>query len=974
MGDLRVVYVLEPVGRRLRCVTRTTRVMKFDAFSEVDFSRLSTLLNAPHKEALQAEDRPIVMGLMQLSRREGEYPFLDGEYGYEVLTKMLATGRAFFFHGRRLPLKLGEQAKGSLSWEALPQGKWRPAVVVAGDGSGFATNPPVCIHGDGVLCSVLELGVPGRLGMRWLEAGPMSEAEVAGFCLRAAKENPEVSFPVPGCVQLEDGAEAVRKRVLLSVQQRVVASKREQEEVWIDLRDRLRLRVRFAYGKGVVEWDAADKAVSFRDDEGIKRVPRDGAWEKRILGLIRSWGFEAESGASELGLFNFDSSVFSLGMGNSWRGVLEDTFAALDKGDWEVGFALGLRVDLAGEPDVYSDAHDLGDGWFSVDLGVRVEGRSVPLLPLLHRALRRERSRGMKGLMEWLGRESFAIRLDVEEGARTKFWLVSLPSELLRRIADHLYEILDARPFGADARARVNQWRLGELVAARLFEEGEQDGVSEIARLCERLGDGVDVKPRPAPRSMNARLRPYQEQGLGWLSVLGALAAGGVLADDMGLGKTLQAIAYMLDLKESGALAGGCLIVAPTSVVDNWQDELARFAPSLSVACHYGVDRMERWAEACAADVVLTSYAALWRDIDVLVTREWSLAALDEAQFIKNASSRTSLAARALRAERRLCLTGTPIENRLEDIWPLFDFVLPGFLGDEGTFRMRVARNLREEGESGFAEELRERLRKRLAPFVLRRRKEDVLADLPEKTEVELSVRMTQAQAEFYESYRKEASLGIRRELATGGLAGARVLILSRLLRLRQICCDPRLLEQGRETGLGEGDSAKLASLLELVEELLERGSRALVFSQFTSMLELIGEAFEERGWSYLKLTGDTRDRGDLVRRFQSGECPLFLVSLRAGGAGLNLTAADCVIHYDPWWNPAVERQATDRAHRIGQQKPVFVYKLIADESIEAKILHLQREKSALVEGLLSAGDVERIELDEGTLEYLLGE
>jgi SNF2 family DNA or RNA helicase len=498
--------------------------------------------------------------------------------------------------------------------------------------------------------------------------------------------------------------------------------------------------------------------------------------------------------------------------------------------------------------------------------------------------------------------------------------------------------------------------------------------VNDLARLCARLGTGVEVHPRPAPVGLRAELRAYQQRGLGWLHVLGTVTAGGILADDMGLGKTVQLIAHLLELKSAGQLNRGALIVAPTSVIDTWAAELARFAPMLNVGRYHGSDRGAVWQKAERPDVTITTYSLLWRDIEPLAALSWDLAVLDEAQYIKNASARTAQAARRLNADRRLCLTGTPIENNLQDIWSLFEFTMPGFLGDEASFREQTARLSDDEGEAAFAAILRDRLRRRLAPFVLRRRKEEVLPDLPAKSEVVHAVAMTPAQADLYADVREEARQAVRDAVRDQGPGGARMCILTQLLRLRQVCCDPRLLERGDGPAASAADSAKLTAFLDLMAQLQAQGSRTLVFSQFTSMLALISDALRAEGRDHLILTGETEDRARLVERFQAGECPIFLISLRAGGVGLNLTAADSVIHYDPWWNPAVERQATDRSHRLGQTKPVFVYKLIVDDSIESKIQELQRTKLELARDLLSEGDIAHLTLDQSTIDYLLEE
>ncbi|MDQ8180472.1 DEAD/DEAH box helicase [Pelagicoccus sp. SDUM812005] len=965
----RLVYVLTPQGRQLECSLRLTRLMKWDAFSETDLSNLKVLFSKKYEPILTPADRSIVMGLMQLIKREGQWPILDGQYGFELLKKMLELKSVFFAFGAHRPLVWSDPLEGTLGWTPTlgREGEWETTAATPPGTRAFPLNPPIYIQGDECRCGPLATTQPPALSMRWLAARSMKAADVSGFCLRLAKEFPNATFPTPEFARLEESQD-VKPVAVLTIQQRALTEKRERDEAWIELRDRLRLRLRFRYGKALVAWDASESAVSYREDGAIKRVPRDRDFEEQTQQALKTWGFEPSQQAGNLDLFNFDSSTFSISSGFSWRSFLEETIPELDA-QWEVEYAKGLTIALAQDSDLLAEVESDGAGGFALSLDLKTKGRREALLPVLHRTLRRQSDRGLPQLLAWLREESFALRVFGDQPEATH--LVVLPSSTLATFADQLYELYDRNPFDTSARARVSQWRLGELAAAGLVDASALEGISKVLALCERIGAGIDVRERKTPQNLALKLRDYQRMGLGWLTALDEVAAGGILADDMGLGKTAQTIAHLLDLKQRGRLANGALIVAPTSVVDNWIDELERFAPTLKVARFHGKDRDRAWQGVGSCDVTLTSFALLRLESERLQSRPWTLAILDEAQNIKNAASQTAATARGLRAERKLCLTGTPIENRLEDIWSLFEFLLPGFLGDENTFRSRIVQTLKDAGDSSFAEEVRNRLKRRLSPFVLRRTKREVLKDLPERTEVVHAVSMTPAQRDFYDTYRKEARAEIGTSLAVGGIAGARMLILARLLRLRQICCDPRLLEEGA-SHCDSGDSAKLEALLELVEELIGQGSRILIFSQFTSMLELIADALDDARIERLILTGSTKDRASVVQSFQEGQAPVFLISLRAGGAGLNLTAADCVIHFDPWWNPAVERQASDRIYRIGQQKRVFVYKLIVDDSIESKIQHLQKAKTELVEELLTEGNVERLEIDQDTIDYLL--
>jgi SNF2 family DNA or RNA helicase len=355
----------------------------------------------------------------------------------------------------------------------------------------------------------------------------------------------------------------------------------------------------------------------------------------------------------------------------------------------------------------------------------------------------------------------------------------------------------------------------------------------------------------------------------------------------------------------------------------------------------------------------------LLRDIEALIVFEWSIAVLDEAQAIKNPRSKVALAASRLHAAQRLALTGTPIENHLEELWSIFTYAVPGLLPERSRFTRLFRTPIEKHGNA----DRRAALGARIAPFLLRRTKEGVAQELPEKTEIVQRVPLIGRQRDLYETIRLTMHKRVRDEVERRGLARSRIVVLDALLKLRQVCCDPRLLKLDAAAGIHE--SQKLDALLEMLESLLDDGRRILLFSQFTSMLDLIVPELGKRNIPFVELRGDTRDRETPVARFQNLEVPLFLISLRAGGTGLNLTAADTVIHYDPWWNPAVERQATDRAHRIGQDQHVFVYKLIAEDSVEERILELQERKAALAATLFDEAAGPTVDLDLADIDRL---
>lgn len=458
-------------------------------------------------------------------------------------------------------------------------------------------------------------------------------------------------------------------------------------------------------------------------------------------------------------------------------------------------------------------------------------------------------------------------------------------------------------------------------------------------------------------RSLRAKLRPYQIEGAVWLLDKAKRKTGGLLADEMGLGKTIQALAMFESLE------GTSLVVCPSSLVWNWKREAEKFLPGWPVLAVEGADREKKLAQMGGHRLVVTSYALLRRDIEHYRGQKFAAVVLDEAQHIKNPESQNAKAAQALRAESRFVLTGTPIENSLRDLWSLFEFLLPRYLGTRQDFKDRYETPLLG-GETG---EVWSRLQRRVRPYLLRRRKAEILSELPPKIEQVIEVELTAGQKAAYTQLQQAARAQVDELKEKSGGGAARMKVLTALLRLRQACCDLRLL------GAPEGASAKMEALLELLGESIDGGHRVLVFSQFASMLDLIGEALNENEIAFCRLDGSTRNREDVVTGFQTDAAiPVFLISLKAGGVGLNLTAADTVIHFDPWWNPAVEAQATDRAHRIGQDRVVTSIKLIARDTVEERVLKMQQKKKELLEGTVDA-EAALAGLEDDDLRELIG-
>jgi len=598
----------------------------------------------------------------------------------------------------------------------------------------------------------------------------------------------------------------------------------------------------------------------------------------------------------------------------------------------------GWRVEADGKlyrrPGRFQLEVTSGIDWF--DLTATVDFDGVPAaLPALLRALRQGENTVV------LGDGSFGI----------------LPEEWLAK-----YGLLGELGSAEGEKLRFRRSQAGILDAALLAAEADTDSrVDEMfARARKELARFEGVTAEDEPAGFRGELRPYQKLGLGWMTFLRRFGFGGCLADDMGLGKTIQVLAMLAARRRDGHPPS--LAVVPKSLVWNWQQEAARFVPELRVRAHVGPARASEPAALADADLVITTYGTLRKDVMFLRALDFDYVMLDEAQAIKNADSESAKAARLLRGRHRLALSGTPVENHVGELWSLFEFLNPGMLGTARIFQG-------VGGGSRPRPEVVALLARALRPFILRRNKEAVAPELPPKHQETILCELEPGQRRLYHELREHYRASLLGRIEKQGLGKVKLQVLEALLRLRQAACHPGLIDRKR----AKEPSAKLEVLLPRLLELREEGHKALVFSQFTSFLALVRSALDDASVSYEYLDGKTHDRERRVARFQTDpECGLFLISLKAGGVGLNLTAADYVFILDPWWNPAVEAQAVDRAHRIGQEKRVFVYRLLAKETVEEKVAALQESKRGLAESIITGDNSLLRELDRETLEALL--
>jgi superfamily II DNA or RNA helicase len=602
-----------------------------------------------------------------------------------------------------------------------------------------------------------------------------------------------------------------------------------------------------------------------------------------------------------------------------------------------------------------------GIDWFDLEMGVEIDGKRINILPHIVRLLRNPNVRTTVENEQLSETEMIYTQLD--DGR-----YLPIPAKKIQFIARTLIELYDFNALTQEGRLRLSTWQsaqLAELEHAMAASQLRWFGSSQLRELGNKLRDFKMIEKVVLPSSFHNTLRPYQEDGVSWLQFLRDHNLNGILADDMGLGKTIQALAHIMVERESGRMKGPVLVVAPTSLMTNWKSEAARFAPDLRVLILQGNERKNDFDRIGDHDLILTTYPLLSRDKDILLNHNYHLLILDEAQMIKNPNTMAHRIVQQLRAKHRLCLTGTPMENHLGELWSLFHFLMPGFLGDNKKFTQTFRKPIEKRQDS----ERQMALTRRVHPFMLRRTKEEVVSELPAKTEIVQYIELLPTQRDLYESVRLAMHSKIQVEIEERGLKRSQIVILDALLKMRQVCCDPRLLKIDSAKNVKE--SAKLQFLIDTLPEMIEENRKILLFSQFTSMLALIEIELKKLKIPYVILTGQTKDRQTPINEFQSGKVPLFLISLKAGGTGLNLTAADTVIHYDPWWNPAVENQATDRAYRIGQDKPVFVYKLVTVGTVEEKILDMQHHKAALFAGVFDGSTTSSGSITPEALEAL---
>ncbi|MDX2004147.1 MAG: DEAD/DEAH box helicase [Meiothermus sp.] len=886
-----------------------------------------------------------------LSQGDSEVRIPAGLYGDETLRAVMETGRAYWKSHGGTPLAFAGPRRGRAAWHEDAGGTQRPGFAIEPKASAvLPLNSLWYVDAEQGQVGPLETPLSPQMVSIFLRCPPVPPDQAEAFSLRFP-EALRAHLPAPKAVSIEEVRGVPVPHLRLFAQDIKLS--------WDAVVTAAFAEPGYLYGERLFK-PSAPMGLLNREGDKLTRLSRDAGAEKaratelNATGLrpVRTYLYQIPRGLEEAQTFPIRAPQTEA----QWLEFVSEALPKLRADGWAIQIDPGFPYEVVESDEWFANLEESGGDWFGLELGILVEGQPVNLIPVLVEFIRRTNLSSQA--LEELADES-PLYPSLPDGRRLR-----LEAGRIKSILGVLIELYGREGEGGRLRLPIlDAVRLAELEAALQLR---WHGGERLLDLGRRLREFGGVRPVEPPAGLRAELRPYQLQGLAWLQFLREYGLSGVLADDMGLGKTLQTLAHLLLEKDAGRAAGPSLVVAPTSVVHNWHSEAERFAPDLRTLVLHGKERRREFEKISQSDVVFTTYPLLLRDLDELKQHPFHLLVLDEAQYIKNARSGAAQAASGLRAVHRLALTGTPLENHLGELWSLFNFLMPGFLGDGDHFK-KTYRNPIEKG----GDALRQRaLATRVRPFMLRRTKERVAAELPPKSEFVVKVDLEPAQRDLYETLRVSVSGTVQEEIARRGLARSQIMVLDALLKLRQACCDPRLLALSAAKKVKQ--SAKLEWLKDNLPQMLQEGRRVLLFSQFATMLGLLEPLLEAENIPYLKLTGETTNRAQLIRKFQDGEAQVFLISLKAGGVGLNLTAADTVIHYDPWWNPAAENQATDRAHRIGQTKPVFVYKLIASGSVEEKIIKLQERKAALAAGILEGSLGSTVALTPEDLSYLL--
>ena len=945
-GEFRVVYLLNP-ALCILSIAKSRCLKRGGLGKPAAWIPYGQDLGQPGRNDIQSADIPVLRLATACQTGNNYYAreliaSLRGETGYLLLHHALQTGRVFVEGDMDRPLQSGPALPVCLQWQRDPHEHQRIGYDLTEGLRSLPTWPVLYFDADQGLIGTLDFGLPEPLAKQLISAPPLNEADalIVRQRLSAIEKSQNLALPLPEAVGPEvTGPPTAHLHLKLG---------RLRHHSMSSMTDDIALaELDFDY-PGLPRVDGVESPPPLMHLEvagEARAIARDTIAETAAWTQLLDEGLDSlqHRMPSYLRIDSLHEALVPLQQNaTGWLYFLTEGIPALKEAGMVITLADDFPFRVASSDDWYVDVEEeRGGDWFNLDLGVMIGAERISLVPPLVRLIAAQPT-VLTRLSAMRDDEYLPVAIDDKR-------ILPLPVPRLRAWLLPLLEFLDHSPHGG--RPRLSRYHAATL--ATLEEQpAHWVGGEQLRAIGAKLKDFSGITSVSPVSTFRTTLRHYQQEGLNWLQFLREYRLAGILADDMGLGKTVQTLAHLQIEKHSGRADLPSLVIAPTSLMANWKNEAAQFTPDLTVLTLHGPDRAALFRGIATADIVLTTYPLLVRDQAVLLKQPFHLLVLDEAQFIKNPKAKAHHVARQLVARHRLSLTGTPLENHLGELWAQFDFLMPGFLGNATRFNRTFRAPIEKLGDSAMRLTLTERVR----PFLLRRTKEQVLTELPPRTEIVRWVEIEGGQRDIYESLRVAFDKKLREVLREKGVGQSQIMILDALLKLRQVCCDPRLVKLDSARAIvkkGQAVSAKLTLLMEMIEELLDEGRKILLFSQFTSMISLIEDELKERAIDYAKLTGQTKDRETPINRFQAGDVPLFLISLKAGGTGLNLTAADTVIHYDPWWNPAVEEQATARAHRMGQDKPVFVYKLMTQGTVEEKILALQARKRGLADQLI---------------------
>ncbi len=853
---------------------------------------------------------------------------------HKVLHLLVSTGRCFWQDGADLnhPISLGEPLKANWQWQKLSTVHKLELVLEksSADIRLIKSQPISYYHTKTNMLGLVETDLNSQFDVQFFDSPAFAEEKMPWVLSQLESSLGDVAQKLP--------KPKLKKEFSLTrpVPHIRLTTPNKHQAYYTQL------SLLFAYHGQLVS--PLNNKHQIPSQKGEESIYRNFAFEKMIMESLKTWHFIPQS--QYITTYEaFEGGYMMMLQGRHLNlSFLHNQLPQLKKQGWQIEFDASFHYQELNTDSVFDANVEQNEGhdFFSIGLNLNIDGQSVAAFPILLSALEQLPKDMLLNDQTYIDSDE-KVFVDVSDG---KF--IALRYQSIRPLLKQFVELLMPGALQDDGTMRLSRFQSHQTLNGLDNQGIITKGANRLRHLAEKLRNFNAIQPAPIPKLLRAELREYQHQGLNWLQFLREYELNGILADDMGLGKTIQALSHLLLEKEQGRLTGPSLIIAPTSVLFNWAKEIDKFTPSLSYIVINGAKRQEHFEQLDQYDIVITSYPLVLKDSEVHQQHVYYYLILDEAHYIKNPKTKLYQAMLTLKAEHKLCMTGTPMENHLGEFWAQFNFLLPGFLAGYQQF----TRLFKTPIEKHDDHERKIMLNQRIKPFILRRSKALIAKELPDKTTIIQTLKIDGKQAELYESVRLTMDTRLKEIIAAKGLQRSQIEILDALLKLRQVCNHPQLLSLPSAKSVKQ--SAKLEFLMETLPEMVEEGRNVLIFSQFTSMLALIEIELVASNIPYVKLTGSSRNRQAIVEQFQSGKVPVFLISLKAGGVGLNLTAADTVIHFDPWWNPAVENQATDRAYRIGQDKPVFVYKLIIENSVEEKILQIQKKKAALANALLS--------------------